>query len=90
MPEPTPQELETVRLLSDLIDLVEYQSVIGRKSRFGKKPHAKDLWGYTKALFATYTEPRPFEEIVELFGRLGSTNEIQAARWVALHMKYIP
>jgi hypothetical protein len=90
MPTPTPQELEAVQQLSELIDLVEYQSAIGRKSRFGKKPHATDSWGYSKALFATYTEPRPFEEIVRLFARLGATNEIQAAKWVGLHMKHIP
>ena len=87
---PTPEELEAVRLLSELIDLVEYQSVVGRRTRFGKRPHTSDEWGYSKALFATYTEPRPIEEIVELFGRLGATNEIQAAKWVGLHMKYIP
>jgi hypothetical protein len=88
---PTPEELKVIEQLSEMIDLVEYQSVIGRKTRFGKRPHRTDpAWGYSKALFATYTEPRPVEEILLLFGRLGATNEIEVARFIGLNMKHIP
>lgn len=87
---PTPEEQKAIEQLSSMLDLVEYQSVIGRKSKFGKRPHPKDAWGYSKTLFATYTEARPTEEIIKLFRQLGATDELQAARWIGLRMKYIP
>ena len=82
---------EVIRQLSQMIDLVEFQAVIGRKSRFGRKPHKSDPeWGYTKEMLATYTVPIELEDVKRHFAEVGCYNEKQAAMWTAVNLDDVP
>lgn len=90
---PTPEEREQaaqiVRQLSEMIDLVEYQDVIGRKTRYGKKP-GPDPWYHTRALLKTYQDAPPAEEVIAAFERVGCKDEIAAAKWVVINGELVP
>lgn len=82
---------QVIRQLSELIDLVEFQATVGRKSRFGKRPHKGDPdWGYTKEMLATYIIPIDLDRVKSLFAEVGCRNELEAAMWVAVNVEDVP
>jgi hypothetical protein len=90
-PPMQPREIRAViEQLSRLIDLVAFQAVIGRKTRFGDRP-GPEPWYHTRRLVDTFpgAEKPDVGELVTLFGQAGAANEIEAAEWVALHLKYV-
>jgi hypothetical protein len=72
-----------------MIDLVEYQDVIGRKTRYGKKP-GPTPWHYTHQLLSTYTDPPAVEEVIRLFEQAGCRDEVAAAKWVVINDELVP
>ena len=88
--EGPPQEIQqAIRRLSEMVDLAYFMGYIGRKSAYGKKPHAEP-WGYTRQMLRERDGPVSLEEIVEAFENLGIHDEIKAAEWVVLNDKHIP
>lgn len=85
---PTPEERSQAAQirgqLSEMIDLVEYQDVIGRKTRYGKKP-GPDPWYHTRALLKTYQDAPPAEDVIGLFRLAGCEDEIAAAKWIVIN-----
>lgn len=70
-----------------MIDLVEYQDVSGRKTRYGKKP-GPDPWHYTRALLKTYKDAPTAEEVIGLFEQMGCKDEVAAAKWVVWNSEH--
>lgn len=66
-----------------MIDLVEYQDVIGRKTRYGKKP-GPEPWYHTRALLRTYADPPNVDGVIRLFESVGCNDEVTAAKWVVI------
>jgi hypothetical protein len=75
---------QIVKQLSEMIDLIEYQDVIGRKTRYGKKP-GPDPWHHTRALLKTYTNAPDAKEVIRLFESAGCKDEVAAAKWIVIH-----
>lgn len=75
-----------------MLDLVHYQSYIGRRTKFGDKP-GPDAWFYTRKLLSEHpddpTKPN-LEDIVSLFHQLGVNDEVQAAMFIGINMKHVP
>jgi hypothetical protein len=72
-----------------MIDLVEYQTYIGRKTRFGDRP-GPDPWYHTRKLLATYAPKPNLDDIIQMFEKLGAKTEIEAAMFVGVNMTHIP
>lgn len=85
-PEP---EQQVVRRLSEMIDLVEYQDVIGRKTRYGKRP-GPEPWYHTRRLVSTYSDPPDADEVIALFEQLGCKDEVAAAKWIVVNDEKVP
>ncbi len=83
------KKLTAIKELSELTDLVVFQAQIGSKTKFGRKPHPTDPWGYTRALLVKYHDAQNLDEIVRLFAQVGATNEVEAALWVATNMRHV-
>lgn len=81
--------LEAIRRLSEMINLVDFAGHIGRRTKYGDKPHA-DAWGYTRKYLATYSVPISLDAVMAQFESVGCHNEVQAAEWVVLNDKHIP
>ena len=80
---------QTIRQLSAMIDLIEYQDVIGRKTRYGKRP-GPDPWYHTRRLVETYPQGVDVAQVISLFEQAGCKDEVQAAKWIVLHDDLIP
>ncbi len=81
--------LEIIKQLSNMINLVDFAAYIGRRTRYGDKPHA-DTWGHTRKYLTTYSVPISLESVISLFETAGCQNEVQAAEWVVLNDPHIP
>lgn len=83
------QPAEVARQLSEMVDLIEYQDVIGRKTHYGKKP-GPEPWYHTRALLRTYTDPPDAEDLIRLFESVGCKDEVAAAKWIVINDELIP
>jgi hypothetical protein len=81
--------LTVIKELSLLTDLATFQAHVGAKTKFGRKPHSSDPWGYTRELLAKYHDEHNLDEIIRLFGKVGATDEVQAALWVATNIRHV-
>ena len=81
--------LEAIRQLSEMINLVDFAGYIGRRSKYGAKPHP-DAWGHTRMYLTTCSAPISLESLVEQFQSVGCENEVQAAEWIVLNDRLIP
>lgn len=91
MAEPGRAEREALEQLSARIDLVALMAQLGRRTKYGKKPHPTDPWGYTRAFLATYAPETSVEELVPLFEELGGArNEVQVGSYLGLNVKWLP
>jgi hypothetical protein len=80
---------QVIGQLSKMIDLVEYQDVIGRKTRYGKRP-GPDPWHYTRQLLSTYTDPPDADDVIQLFKAAGCKDEVAAAKWIVINDELVP
>jgi hypothetical protein len=88
----TEEQLAMIRQLSIMIDLVEFQAFVGKKTRFGDKP-GPEPWYYTKRLLDTYPDDpaKPaLSELVGHFESLGAKNEVEAAMFIGVNIKHVP
>ena len=88
-PLPPIDPAQLIRQLSEMIDLVEYQDVIGRKTRYGKKP-GPDPWHHTRVLRKTYSDVPNAEEVIHLFESAGCRDEVAAAKWIVINDELVP
>lgn len=89
-PEDMGKVKDTIMQLSDLCDLVGLRVQLIDKSKYGKKPHPSDPWGYTREFLAYYAESTDPQQVISLFESAGCENEIEAARWLLRHDKIVP
>lgn len=82
--------ISIVRELSELTDLAAFMDYVGRKTKYGRKPHPSDPWAYTREFLVKYKAEDQFDEVVRLFTDAGATSETQAALLVAANMKHVP
>jgi len=82
-------KLEAIGRLSEMINLVDYAGYIGRRTKYGEKPHA-DAWGHTRKYLATYPVPISLDALVEQFKSVGCGTEVEAAEWIVLNDQHIP
>ena len=80
----------TIMQLSELCDLVGYGDYVAKRTRYGKRPHRQDAWGYTRAYMQSYGDPEDTEAVIALFQSADLPNEIEAARWLLKHDKLVP
>ncbi len=80
----------TIMQLSELCDLVGYSDYIVEHTKYGKRPHRKDAWGYTRAYLKAYGDPADTEAVIELFKSEDLPDEIEAARWLLKHDSIVP
>lgn len=80
----------TVMQLSQLCDLVGLREQVIHKSKYGKKPHPGDPWGYTREFLAYYAEGTDQQEVIGLFESVGCHNDIEAVRWILKHDELVP
>jgi hypothetical protein len=83
------QTQQLIKQLSEMIDLVEYQDVIGRKTRYGKRP-GPTPWHYTRQLLSTYTDPPDVEDVIRRFESAGCKDEVEAAKWIVINDELVP
>lgn len=83
------KKLKTIGQLSEMINLVDFSAYIGRRTKYGDKPHSEP-WGYTRKYLATYPVPISLPNLIALFEGVGCHNEVQAAEWIVLNDKHIP
>lgn len=76
--------------LSELCDLVAYADYVSEHTKYGKRPHHKDTWGYTRAFMQSYGDPGDTEAVITLFQSEGLPNEVEAARWLLKHDSLVP
>jgi hypothetical protein len=81
--------LEAIGQLSEMINLVDFAGYIGRRTKYGDRPHAA-AWGHTRKYLDTYSVPISLDDVVVLFESVGCPNEVKAAEWVVLNDRYIP
>ena len=81
---------DTIMQLSELCDLVAYSDYVAKRTRYGKRPHRKDAWGYTRAYMQSYGDPEDTEAVIALFDSADLTSELEAARWLLKHDKLVP
>ena len=76
--------------LSQLCDLIGFREQVIHKTKYGKKPHPSDPWGYTKDFLAYYAESTSPQEVIALFESAGCKNEVEAVRWLLKHDELVP
>ncbi len=87
--EQTERTRQVIKQLSEMIDLVEYQDVIGRKTKYGKKP-GPTPWHYTRQLLSSYTDPPDVNEVIRQFESAGCKDEVAAAKWIVINDELVP
>ncbi len=80
----------TIMQLSQLCDLVGYADYVAEHTKYGKRPHKSDRWGYTRAYMNSYGDPADTDEVIRLFQAEGLPDEIEATRWLLQHDKLVP
>ncbi len=80
----------TIMQLSQLCDLIALREQVISKTKYGKKPHASDPWGYTRAFLAYYAESTEPEKVIGLFESAGCKDELAAVRWILKHDELVP
>ena len=81
---------DTIMRLSEKCDLVALRVQLTDKSKYGKRPHKDDPWGYTRAFLAYYAEETDPQEVIGLFEGAGVHGDIEAARWLFKHDELVP
>ena len=83
-------QLASLRSLETMINLTHYSAFIGKKTKYGDKPHKHNpAWGWTKVYLAQNPTPSDIGEIVATFKALACDNEIAAAEFIVLNDRYI-
>ena len=85
----TPERKLRIEQLSAMIDLVEYQAYIGRKTKYGDKP-GPEPWYHTRKLLETYPNKPSLHDVIRMFEELGARSEVEAAMFIGVNMKHIP
>lgn len=72
------------------IDLVGLRYHLGNRTKFGKKSHPKDVWGYTKEYLVEYNPHADIRAIITLFESQGVKGDLECGRWLLLHDSLVP
>lgn len=81
--------IEAIRQLEVMINLTHYSAYIGRKTKYGDRPHQKDVWGHTRKYLTSFPSEATFDEVKALFESVGCDSEIEAAQWIVVNDKHI-
>lgn len=81
---------DLIMLLSGMCDLIALRVQVIEKSKYGKRPHRSDPWGYTRAFLAYYAPETAPEGVIALFEEAGCKDEIAAVRWLLKHDELVP
>jgi hypothetical protein len=60
---------------------------VGKKTRYGSRPHPSDRWGYTRQLLDKRGELDRLDALIALFSEIGIDDEISASKWLIVNMK---
>jgi len=71
-----------------MIDLIEYQDYIVRKTKYGRKL-GPDPWYYARKLVSTYTDPPDVEEMIRQFESAGCKDEIATPKWIVISDEFV-
>jgi hypothetical protein len=85
-----PSVKDTIMQLSKLLDLLGLRVQLGHKSRYGRKPHPTDPWGYTREYLAYYATESDPAAVIGLFEGAGVRGDLEAGRWLLQHDELIP
>jgi hypothetical protein len=80
----------TIMQLSEMCDLIALRVQIMDKSKYGKRPHKSDPWGYTRAFLAYYAPETDAERVLGLLQAGGCNNDVEAARWLLRYDELVP
>lgn len=58
---------------------------VGKKTRYGSKPHPTESFGYTKELLEKRDEMDKFDAVLSFFADLQIQDEITASKWLVLN-----
>jgi len=61
---------------------------VGKKTKYGTRPHPNDAWGYTKELLVKRGEEATIEAVTSLFAEMDISDEIAASKWLIVNMNY--
>ncbi len=77
-----------LRLLS--VDSLGLRVYLEKKTRMGKKSHAKDAFGFTRQFLATYSENTDPTEVISVLQSECVTNDLEALRYLLVWDGLIP
>lgn len=72
------------------LDVLGLRVWLEKKTRFGRKAHPRDEWGFTRQYLATYAEEADANYIIEVLKAQGIPNDIECGRWLLQHDAIIP
>jgi hypothetical protein len=75
--------------LSDLADPLALMSLIGKKTRYGRKP-GPSAWFYTQEWLRKQGRAEDAERVIAAFAVVGVCDEVDAGVWLAEHLDRIP
>jgi DNA-binding XRE family transcriptional regulator len=84
-PGTTPKHITTREAVRRMRALTSPEGIVmqvGRRSKYGSRPHPTDAWGYTRQLLVKRGEEDSLEEIIAIFRDLGLDDEVSASKWL--------
>ncbi len=79
-----------MKLKSLNVDALGLRVYLERKTRMGKKSHAKDAFGFTRQFLGTYSENTDSTEVIEILKSECVTNDIETLRYLLVWDGLIP
>lgn len=76
--------------LAEQLDVLGLRVWLGKKTRFGRKSHPNDTWGFTREYLARYAEDADADEVISLLQTQGIPNDIECGRWLLVHDALVP
>ena len=75
--------------LSAICDPLALMAWIDKRTRYGDRP-GPEAWTYTAEFLARYNKAEDLEKVIEAFGRVGVTDEVDGSVWLAEHNDMVP
>jgi hypothetical protein len=85
------QEVQRViEQLSQVCDLIGLREHIFDGTNKGRRLQPGDPWYSTKDYMAHYGDPNDTQQVIDLFGQVGCTDEVLALRFILRHDEIVP
>ena len=75
--------------LNKLLDPLALMALIGKKTRYGRKP-GPSAWHYTEEWLSKQGRAQDADKVIAAFECVGVTDEVDAGVWLAEHQDRIP